>query len=239
MSLAEKPDIRGRASKEINFTRFRVFSDRKRTNVLRESEQSLILYLVQRIPSYISSDFLSFLGGIGSLIFFLAFFIASKSNSIWLLLAIAGLVINWFGDSLDGRLAYFRNTPRKWYGFALDIVFDWFSTVAIGFGYYVYAGADYKWLGLAFIALYGWAILIAQLRYKITDKYTIDSGVVGPTELRVIIALIIIAEVAFNGAIHYAAMLIALALFLLNFKDTLCLLEAGNRRDDEERQLLR
>lgn len=239
MSLAEKPDIKEGTSKEINFTRFRVFSDRKRTNVLRDSEQSLILYLVQRIPSYISSDFLSLLGGVGSVIVFLSFYIASQQNPLWLLLAIGGLTVNWFGDSLDGRLAYFRNTPRKWYGFALDIVFDWFSTVAIGFGYYVYAAADYKWLGLMFIALYGWAILIAQLRYRITDKYTIDSGVVGPTELRVIIALILIAEICFSGTLHYAAMLIAAALFMLNLKDTHCLLEAGNRRDEEERRLLK
>jgi phosphatidylserine synthase len=40
-----------------------------------------------------------------------------------------GFAINWFGDSLDGRIAYYRNTPRKWYGFALDCIMDWLSLV--------------------------------------------------------------------------------------------------------------
>jgi len=216
----------------------RIFKDRRRTNFFRQSEQKLIAYLVAKVPASVTSNHLSFLGGLGSLIVFLAFVIAWAINPVWLLAGILGLAINWVGDSLDGRLAYYRNTPRKWYGFALDIIMDWVSTIFIGFGYYVYADSGFKWLGFLFVVFYGWAILIAQLRYKITDRYTIDSGAVGPTELRVIIALILVTEVAFAGTIHYAAILISLTLFILNLKDTLQLLREGDKRDKEEKGLL-
>lgn len=218
--------------------RLRVFGDRKRTNFLREAEQRTILFLVGKIPPFISSDFLTFLGGVGSAIVFLAFLTASNKGPIWLLLGIAGLAINWFGDSLDGRLAFYRNRSRKWYGFALDIIMDWLSTVSIGMGYYIYATEPYKWLGFLFVTLYGWAILISQLRYKITDRYTIDSGAVGPTELRVIIALILIAEVLFSKIIQYPAIVISIMLFILNLKDTSDLLKAGDKRDKEEKGLI-
>lgn len=218
--------------------RLRVFADRKRTNFLREAEQRTILFLVGKIPPFISSDFLTFLGGVGSAIVFLAFLTASNKGPIWLLLGIAGLAINWFGDSLDGRLALYRNRSRKWYGFALDIIMDWLSTVSIGMGYYIYATEPYKWLGFLFVTLYGWAILISQLRYKITDRYTIDSGAVGPTELRVIIALILIAEVLFSKIIQYPAIVISIMLFILNLKDTSDLLKAGDKRDKEEKGLI-
>jgi phosphatidylglycerophosphate synthase len=121
------------------------------------------------------------------------------------LLGILGLAINWFGDSLDGRIAYFRNISRKWYGFSLDIIMDWVSTVLIGLGYMVYARNEYELIAFVFVVLYGWAMIISQLRYKITDIYSIDSGIVGPTEIRIILALILIAEVLFGHLIEYFA----------------------------------
>ncbi|MHB1178197.1 MAG: CDP-alcohol phosphatidyltransferase family protein [Daejeonella sp.] len=215
---------------------FRIFKDRKRTNILLVLEQRLILYLVQRVPSYISPDILTLIGGLGSILILLGFILAHYFQVNYLLIGIAGLAVNWLGDSLDGRVAYYRNIPRKWYGFSLDIIMDWWSTVLIGMGYFIYAGRDAKVLAFIFVAFYAWAMIISQLRYKITDHYTIDSGLVGPTELRVLIVIILGLEVLIKNSIDVSAFLMCTALFLINLVDTRKLLKLGDLRDDHERK---
>ncbi|WGQ11800.1 CDP-alcohol phosphatidyltransferase [Pedobacter gandavensis] len=214
----------------------RIFQDRKRTNILSGIEQSTISWLVKRIPSFISSDMLTFIGTTGSVIVLLGFIMGTYISRDYLLLGPLGLAINWFGDSLDGRMAYYRNTPRKWYGFSLDIIMDWMSTVLIGLGYLVYARNEYELIAFIFVALYGWAMIISQLRYKITDIYSIDAGIVGPTEIRIILAIIIILEVIFGHLIEYFATGICLVLFIINFLDTRKLLKLGDIRDNAERE---
>lgn len=213
----------------------RVFQDRKRTNILNSLEQQTLSFLVTRIPSYISSNTLTFLGTVGSVLVLAGFILANYSERSYLLIGIFGLALNWFGDSLDGRIAYYRNIPRKWYGFSLDIIMDWVSTVMIGLGYMVYAKGKYELIAFVFVVLYGWAMIISQLRYKITDVYTIDSGLVGPTEIRIILALIFILEVIFGGLIGYFAGVICITLFFINIIDTRKLLKLGDIRDAIER----
>ncbi|TKC65484.1 CDP-alcohol phosphatidyltransferase [Pedobacter hiemivivus] len=213
----------------------RVFQDRKRTNILNNLEQQTLSFLVTRIPSYISSNILTFLGTIGSVLVLVGFVLANYLDRSYLLIGIFGLALNWFGDSLDGRIAYYRNIPRKWYGFSLDIIMDWVSTVMIGLGYMVYAKNKYELIAFVFVVLYGWAMIISQLRYKITDVYTIDSGLVGPTEIRIILALIFVVEVVFGGLIGYFAGIICITLFFINILDTRKLLKLGDIRDAIER----
>ncbi len=213
----------------------KLFQDRKRTNILSNPEQKLISYLVPRIPNWISSDGLTAIGFFGSLMILGSFLLAEYVDRDLLLLAIPGFFVQWFGDSLDGRIAYYRNKSRKWYGFALDIVMDWVSTVFIGLGYILYTVGDFKYLGFALVALYGWAMIISQLRYRITDKYTIDAGLLGPTEIRVIICLVLILEVLVKGSINYSVMFICASLFLINIGDTLKLLALGDAKDKEEK----
>ena len=215
----------------------KLFQDRKRTNVLSVPEQRFITYLVPRIPNWLSSDGLTAIGFIGSLIILASFLLAEYVDRTLLLLAVPGFFIQWFGDSLDGRIAYYRDKSRKWYGFALDIVMDWISTVFIGLGYVFYAVGDFKYSGFTLVALYGWAMIISQLRYRITDKYTIDAGLVGPTEIRVIISFFLILEVIFPGSLDYSVMLICVALFFINIADTKNLLALGDAKDKEEKRL--
>lgn len=214
----------------------RIFQDRKRTNILSGVEQSTISWLVKRIPAFITSDMLTFIGTAGSVLVLSGFILGTYVSRDYLLLGVLGLAVNWFGDSLDGRIAYYRNIPRKWYGFSLDIIMDWVSTVLIGLGYLVYARNEYELIAFIFVALYGWAMIISQLRYKITDVYSIDAGLVGPTEIRIILAIIIILEVMFGHLIEYFATGICLVLFIINFLDTKKLLKLGDIRDNAERE---
>ncbi len=213
----------------------KLFQDRKRTNILSNPEQRLITYLVPRIPSWITSDGLTAIGFFGSLMVLGSFLLGEYVHINYLLLGIVGFFVQWFGDSLDGRIAFYRNKSRKWYGFALDIVMDWISTVLIGLGYVFYAPGDFKYLGFALVALYGWAMIISQLRYRITDKYTIDAGLLGPTEIRVVICLVLILEVVVPGSINYSVFLICIILFIINIGDTVKLLKMGDEKDKEEK----
>lgn len=222
-------------SEEAKIERVRIFADRKRTNILRLSEQQLIHILVKVVPAFISPNILTAIGLFGSVVVGSAFVAGVYFGPLYLLIGIAGLLVNWLGDSLDGRLAYYRQIPRKWYGFALDIIMDWLSIILIGLGFYFYAAENSKVLAFLFVVFYGWSMLIALLRYKIIDVYQIDSGIVGPTELRVIIAFILTFESFFPGTIIYAAFATTLVLLILNIVDTFKLLKIGDRRDAEER----
>ena len=213
----------------------KIFSDRERTNILRKGEQSLILFLLKKVPAWITPNIMTGIGLFGSLIVFLSFILSSFYARNYLLIGILGFAINWLGDSLDGRLAYYRKTPRKWYGFALDIVMDWISTIFIGLGYYYYAVGGTQIFAFLFVVLYGWSMILSQLRYKITGFYQIDSGYLGPTELRVIISLILITETLWVGSITYFAMAIVALLLVINIRDTFNLLKAGDAKDREEK----
>lgn len=222
-------------SKETVETLSTISKGRHRTNLLKTQEQKALAYLVKQIPAWVSSDMLTFLGFFGSLITFSGFMLAAYIDRNFLLLGILGFMVNWFGDSLDGRVAYFRNHPRKWYGFSLDLTVDWLTTILIGTGYTIYVDGNWKFLGVGFVVMYGWEMIAALLRYKITDKYTIDSGWFGPTEVRILISLILIFEVLFKGTIVFSGAVACLMLLVVNIVDTKALLGIADHRDLAEK----
>ncbi|MDR0385372.1 MAG: CDP-alcohol phosphatidyltransferase [Prevotellaceae bacterium] len=215
----------------------KITKDRERTNLLKKYEQNMLVFLVQRIPSWINSDILTAIGLAGSFITATSFILATYLHRSMLLIGILGFAINWFGDSLDGRLAYYRDKPRKWYGFSLDFTVDWLTNILIGLGYIVYVGGQWELLGFGFVVLYGWAMMTALLRYKITNKYTIDSGILSPTEVRVIISLFLILEIIWSGSIVYCGIFACAVLLIINIVDSLKLLKFADSRDKEEKNV--
>lgn len=213
-------------------TKKSISQDRKRTNVLHTQELALIAYLVERMPRWVTSNMLTTIGLCGNLLVALFMLLgALTGESWWLLLTPLGFAINWFGDSLDGRLAYYRGKPRKWFGFSLDIVVDWIGIVAIGLGYYSYVAPEWKLVGFIFVALYGAEMIISQLRYKVTDRYSIDSGLLGPTEVRIILALLFSSEYFFPGSIQWIGLAISVVLLIAFLTDFTGLLALANERD--------
>ncbi len=220
-------------AKEILAT---IFKDRIRTNLLRSLEQKTLISLVQIVPSWIKPDMLTFIGFLGSLTTLSSFILATYVNKNYLLLGVLGFAINWFGDSLDGRLAYFRKNPKKWYGFSLDLLSDWLSVILIGLGYMIYSEEKWDLAGFGFVVLYGWAMIIAVIRYLVTGKYTIDAGLFGPTEIRIIISAVMVLEIFFIGIIQYFAVIISLILLIVNISDTVKLLRLSHERDLAEKE---
>lgn len=227
--------MKNNLSREKVETLSTISKGRHRTNLLKVQEQKALAFFVQRIPEYISSDMLTAIGFIGSVLTASSFILAAYINIYYLLLGVLGLAINWFGDSLDGRVAYFRNTPRKWYGFSLDITVDWITDILIGIGYMIYVGSPWYLIGYGFIVMYGWEMITTLLRYKVTDKYSIDSGLFGPTEVRIFISLILVLEVFAEGSIVYSGGIICIMLFIANINDTRNLLRLADSRDITER----
>ena len=78
------------------------------------------------MPQWVTPNILTAIGFAGSIMVALGLWYA-QSNPLFLFFSVFGFAVQWFGDSLDGRLAYWRNIPRKWYGWALDISVDWIS----------------------------------------------------------------------------------------------------------------
>ena len=214
-----------------------ISADRQRTNILRAWEQKTIAYLVQKVPVWISSDGLTAIGFFGNLMVAASFVLGAYFSRYWMLLSLLGFIINWIGDSLDGRLAYYRNRPRKWYGFSLDVTVDWVGTILIGTGFISHAPGVWKFAGFFFVVLYGWEMITAQLRYKIGGQYSIDSGIFGPTEVRLLIGSIIILEVFIPGSIQYLATIACIFLLISNLVESRKLLKLADEQDKADRIL--
>lgn len=209
---------------------------RSRTNLFKTSEQKFIAYLVQRMPNWLSSDMLTAIGFLGSILTFASFLLAFYIHPTFLLLGVLGYFVSWFGDSLDGRIAYYRHIPRKWYGYALDITVDWLGVILIGLGFVVYVDGAWEIVGFLFVVLYGWEMLTTTVKYKITGKYSIDSGIFGPTEVRIILSLILIIEVLFHNSIQYISLVTTLLLLVSNLIDTTKLLKIADECDLKEKE---
>ena len=74
--------------------------------------------MAQRQPKWVTSDFLTCIGVIGAFLVGLGFYLTNYSIN-WLWLSSFGLVVNWYGDSLDGTLARVCNCQRPIYGYYL------------------------------------------------------------------------------------------------------------------------
>jgi archaetidylinositol phosphate synthase len=113
---------------------------REQVSFLAPLEKKCLIWLARHMPSWINPDHLTVLGLTAMLGAGLSYWYASISRT-GLILAIACLAINWFGDSLDGTLARFRNKQRPKYGFYVDHIVDalgtFFLLAGLGFSGYM------------------------------------------------------------------------------------------------------
>ena len=80
-------------------------------------------------------------------------------------------------------------------------------------------------------------MITAQLRYKVGGQYSIDSGIFGPTEVRLLLAFIITLEVFVPGTIQYLASAACIFLLISNLIESRKLLQLADQRDAEDRRL--
>jgi hypothetical protein len=207
--------------------------NRKRTNILHKPEFFVIEFLCKILPLWMTPNVLTGIGFIGSLISFVGILLANE-NKYYFILSIIGLAIQWFGDSLDGRIAYYRNSPRKWYGWVLDMNLDWISTAMIAIGIYFYF-PDYKFMAIFFLSGYGLTYILAIMRYKVTDIYLIDAdGLLGPTELRILTCVAFLGEIFVPNFFFVFGVIATVVVNVMNFFDFFKILKLADERDKRE-----
>jgi phosphatidylglycerophosphate synthase len=167
-------------------------------NVLAVQERRLLNWICPRLPGWVTPDKLTILGLIGAGIIF-AGYAASAVGRGWLWLAVAGYVIQWFGDSLDGSLARFRSIERPRYGYFVDHSADVLGVLLIlgGLGL-----SSYIRLDAALIALAGYYMLAAHafISARVVGELKLSYVSAGPTELRIILIGLTVAMYVYGSS---------------------------------------
>jgi len=155
-------------------------------SVLAEQERRLLQWLVVRLPDSVTPDHLTLLGLFGAAMGALGFGACHLSNG-FLVVVVAGLFLNWFGDSLDGTLARARKIERPQFGYffdhSVDLIAQTFLIVGLGF-------SPYFTLPSALFALSMYLLMSSYtyLKVMILRTHHLSYGGMGATELRMLIA---------------------------------------------------
>ena len=158
---------------------------RELTFFLAQPEKRLLRAVAARLPRWITSDHLTLLGVLGSVAVG-AGYALSGYNIHWLWLASAALVVNWFGDSLDGTLARVRQVERPRYGYYLDHLVDAFSTAVIGVGIGLSPFVRIE-VALLLVVAYLALSINVYLESAVFGVFKLSYGRIGPTEARLIL----------------------------------------------------
>jgi phosphatidylglycerophosphate synthase len=156
-------------------------------SVLGFCERPALAWVAKRLPAWVLPDHLTALAAVGALLT-AAGFVLSCWSLTWLWVSSLGIVVNWFGDSLDGTLARLRHIERPRYGFFIDHTSDLFcqSLTFIALGISPLAHFGMACLGLiVFLMAFVYTLIAAQTRSTMRITYLYF----GPTEIRALLLL--------------------------------------------------
>jgi phosphatidylglycerophosphate synthase len=148
-------------------------------------EKRALQWMAERAPAWLSSDQLTILGlsaQIGAGICYAA----ARYNCYALLLVSLCLVLNWFGDSMDGTLARVRRQQRPRYGFYVDHIVDVFGSIALMCGLGC-SGFLHWQTAIAMLIAF---LLLSSESYLATytlSCFELSQGLFGPTEIRILL----------------------------------------------------
>jgi archaetidylinositol phosphate synthase len=160
---------------------------REQNSFIAPLERICLNWLARHAPNWLMPDHLTLLG-------FAAMFFAGVSYAMaqfWLpalLLVNVWLAINWFGDSLDGTLARFRDKQRPRYGFYVDHIVDVLGSLFLFCGM---AASGYITPLIALLSLIAYLLLMADsfLATYTLGTFRISVFKFSPTELRLLLAI--------------------------------------------------
>ena len=160
-------------------------AQRKRASLTADAERKALQAMARAIPPSINSDHLTVIGVVGAIGVGAGYALSVRSPH-WLWLASAMLVVNWFGDSLDGTLARVRGTERPRYGYYLDHGIDAFTTAIIGSGIALSPFVPLE-IALVLVLLYLIMSIMVYLEAHVYGVFRMDFGWIGPTEVRILL----------------------------------------------------
>ena len=141
--------------------------------------------LAAALPPRVMPDHLTFLGLLASTGVGVAYVLSTRDPA-WLWAASGCLVVQWYGDSLDGTLARYRKIQRPRYGFYLDHLTDAYSTLVIGLGL-GFSPLMLLSVGLAIVISYLLLSINVYLETHVFGQFTLGHGTIGPTETRLML----------------------------------------------------
>ena len=160
---------------------------REHGSLLAASEKRLLVWMAHRLPPSINSDHLTLLALAAMALAGASYAVASIAPAaLWVV--ILALALNWFGDSLDGTLARVRRVERPRYGFYVDHVLD---IVGISLLLGGLACSGYMTPLVAMVLLVTYLLVTGEvfLATAAHGVFRMSFLGVGPTELRIVLAI--------------------------------------------------
>jgi phosphatidylglycerophosphate synthase len=148
-------------------------------------ERRVLRWLAERMPARINSDHLTALGFAAQFGAGMAF-AAARWNRFALIAAIVCIVLNWFGDSLDGTLARVRNQQRPRYGFYVDHMVDSFGALFIILGLLASRFVDAR-VAMAMLVTFLMLSIEVYLATYTLGSFRLSYAKFGPTEIRLLL----------------------------------------------------
>jgi phosphatidylglycerophosphate synthase len=157
-------------------------------------ERRALLWLAERMPPWVSPDGLTALGFVAQIGAGVAYALAAGDRR-WLHAVNLCLLANWFGDSLDGSIARFRDQSRPRYGFYLDHMVDALGAFFLlgGMGL---SGLLEARLAVGLLIVYFLMNINVYLATHTRGVFKISYGAFGGTELRILLAAANVAAFA-------------------------------------------
>lgn len=159
-------------------------ANRIQTSILNPLEKKVLVYLAERMPAWVTSDMLTFVGFVGAAIIATGYAL-SNLDLRWLWLASFGFVVNWFGDSLDGSLARVRNTQRKTYGFFIDHNVDVINETIMFIGVGLSPLVNLTFM-MCVLVSYLMLSIYVYIDCHLKGEMRLTYGGLGPTEFRLL-----------------------------------------------------
>lgn len=160
---------------------------RIQTSLLAVLEKRCLIWMAQRLPAWVNSDHLTVLAGLAMIAGGICYWIGPASPAA-MLAAIGMLILNWFGDSLDGTLARVRHHERPRYGFYVDHVLDVIGILMLLAGFAL-GGFITPVIAAGFLVAYYLLMVEIALATHAVGTFRISFWKFGPTELRILLAI--------------------------------------------------
>jgi len=160
---------------------------RDHRSLLATAEKRLLIAIAQRLPLWVHSDHLTGLA-MAAMAAASAGYVLAQWDTRALWVVVIALAVNWFGDSLDGTLARVRKVERPKYGFYLDHVLDIVGATLLFGGL---AASTFMSPVIALVLLVAYLLVAGEvfLATAVRGVFRMSFGGVGPTELRILLAI--------------------------------------------------
>ena len=150
-------------------------------------EKRVLIWMARQLPAAIHPDHLTSLALAAQILAGAAYALSSHDRrGLWLVNCF--LILNWFGDSLDGTVARVRNQQRPRYGFYVDHIADALGALALMAGLGCSGYLHWQVAAGMLVGFYALSIESYLATYTM-GQFHLSHGLFGPTEIRILLAL--------------------------------------------------